>query len=323
MVPVNIDWGFFRHRGVKPESDAPLQFRLEAFRRPALFLEEEFEPGRLAALAQDVRVAEDLRDPLDYRNDLVPPRESIKSHSEVRVGGESAADSRRKADFRMSIACAGDRRQANIVDFRIGAPDPAASDADFIFARQVVKRWVAHQQTRRLQDKRRSVTDFVGIHPSEQAASDVARVVAAGAHRGQATPPELPHQMGQGLDGDPVELEVLSDSEVGHAAGVLLRQARNGAQLMGEEQPARKSDTNHNLRHGFPLAACATKRAKTVSLRVNPPPTEVGAQPFGWDRNVASASEVLDLGEALPGILLPLEALDPLGLRLFGCCFHG
>jgi hypothetical protein len=94
--------------------------------------EEELEPRLLAALAEDVAVPEDLRDALEHGEGLLPADEGVEAPRQVRVGRKASAHAQREADLtgdRMS-----ERRQPDVVDFGIGAPDPAARDGDLVLA---------------------------------------------------------------------------------------------------------------------------------------------------------------------------------------------
>ena len=61
----------------------------------------------------------------------------------------------------------------------------------------------------------------VGVEAGEGAAGDVADDVAAGAFGGEADLGELRrYDFDEGLDGEPVELNVLAGGDVGEVAGV-------------------------------------------------------------------------------------------------------
>ena len=91
VVAVNVRRRRFAHGGVEPEADAPLQLRLEAFRRPAVAHKEVFEAGALAVLTQAVRVAEDFGDALDDGDHLVPADEGVQPQRKIRLGRQPAA----------------------------------------------------------------------------------------------------------------------------------------------------------------------------------------------------------------------------------------
>jgi len=114
-----------------------------------------------------------------------------------------------------------------------------------------------------------------------------------------------------------VELDVLTDRDVGDAATVPFGQIGDRPQLLRLEHAVRNPDPHHQVANRLALPALAADRADTVALRVDAPPAEVRGEPLGRDRIPALAREALDVGIGLPGIQLALEPLDPLRLRLF------
>jgi len=116
--------------------------------------------------------------------------------------------------------------------------------------------------------------------------------------------------------------KVLADRDVRDAAAVPVGEVGDRANLARLEHAVRNADSHHEMPHGLALAALAADRADAVALRVDPPPSEVRAQPLWRDGVPALAREALDVGVGLPGILLALEPLDPLRLRLFQGLTH-
>ena len=171
-------------------------------------------------LAQNVGVAEQFGNAFDHGQNLVPANERVQARSEIRLGREAAGDAQRESDFRLSADGASDRGQADVIDFRIRAPHAASGDRDFEFARQVVKLGVAGEQPRRFQHQRRCVDDFVGIDACDRASGHVTHHIAAGAGGVQANLPKAVENFRQRFDGDPVQLNILADGEVGDSVGV-------------------------------------------------------------------------------------------------------
>ena len=63
---------------------------------------------------------------------------------------------------------------------------------------------------------------------------------------------------------------------------------------------------------------------RAVALRVDAPGAEIRAEPFRGNRLVALAGKLPNFIKVLPGVLLPFESFDPLGLRFLanrGHCF--
>ena len=209
-------------------------------------------------------------------------------------------------------------RHPDVVDLRIRAPGAAAGDRDLVLARQVVEVRIAVQHPRGGLHERRGVHQLVGVHAGDRAPRDVARHVAARAHRREPGSREVLQEIGQVLDRHPVELEVLADGDVGHAACAALREARDRPELVGEELAVRDADPHHEVGYGLALAALAADGADAVALRVGAPPAEVRVEPRRGDRLIPFAGEAPDLGDRLPGIRRVLQSLGALGLRLLG-----
>src|SRR5580692_5340915 len=86
---------------------------------------------------------------------------------------------------------------------------------------------------------------------------------------------------------------------------------------MGIKNAVGDADAKHEAGQCLALAAFSADHTGAVSLRVNAPPAEIGAQPFGRNGIEASSREASNLVERFPRVLLPLQSLDPLCLRLF------
>ena len=105
--------------------------------------------------------------------------------------------------------------EGDVVDLRVGAPEGAAGDRDFELARQVVELRVRREHVRDFDGERRRVDEFVAVEAGERAAGDVPRHVSAGALGAEADCGKRLDDFGNGLDGEPVELDVLADGDVG------------------------------------------------------------------------------------------------------------
>ena len=222
----------------------------------------------------------------------------------MRIGGKTAAGAHVESDFALVLACG----EGQIVDLRNRAPGAAAGDGDLELARQVVEVRAADEQFGRCACERRRVDQLRGIDSRQRAGGDVARVVAAGALGGQPGAPQFVENARQILQPDPVQLDVLADRDVGHAAGALLGDAGDGAQLPGRDLPGGQTDAQHQVRRGG-----AAHRSHAVALRVDAPPAQVGAHPLGRRLLDAARREGAQFVERFPRILLPLQALDALG----------
>ena len=231
----------------------------------------------------------------------------------MRIGGETAAYAYGESGFDTADAPAGDGSEADVVDLGIIAPRAAAGDGHLELAGEIVKLGVAAQRAIDFQRERRGIAEFVGVETGQWATGDVAGDVAAGADGGEASAPERFDDVGKRVYGDPVQLHVLADGDVGDAAGVALGEIGDGAGLPAGKEAVGDADAHHEEFGGFAFAVFSAGDAYTVALGVNAPGTEIGGEPFRWDGGVAAAGKFLDFVEVLPAVLCALEALDALG----------
>ena len=127
--------------------------------------------------------------------------------------------------------------------------------------------------------ERRGVNELVGGNAGQRAAGDVADHVAAGALGREADGVERVDNFRQRLDGEPVELDVLADGDVGQVAGVFAREAADDAKLAGGNDAVGNADAHHEVLGGEALAALAAGGADAVALGIDAPPLEVDARP--------------------------------------------
>ena len=71
-----------------------------------------------------------------------------------------------------------------------------------------------------------------------------------------------------------------------------------------------------------PSPFCPAGYARAVSLGVNAPPAEIGADPFRRDGVESLAGKAADFLQAFPWILRALQALDALCFGFFRCDCH-
>src|ERR1700723_1355490 len=302
VIAVEIGGQLLRLGWFQAEADAIFQFLLKSIRRPTLLEEQKLQASAFAAIAQNIGTAENFRDTSNYGKHLSPFDKCVQAHSQMRLGRKPATNADREAGLRAGAAFADDRGKADVVNLRVGAPRAAAGDGNLELARQIIKIGISGKQTSCLLDERRSVTDFIRVHSGERAAGDVASNVTAGCQRREAAALEAVENIGERLDGDPVELNILTHGEVSDTESVFLCEVGNRSKLVRAKQTIRDTDTNHKIRHGFAFTAVAGNHAGAVSLRIDAPPAEIRAEPFWWNRGVAFAGEAADFREALPGI---------------------
>src|ERR1700693_2760969 len=196
VVAMNVGGDVFPFAGIERKADALLQFREESVGGPAMFEEEKFEAGFFPALPQNFAGAEYFGDAANDWDNLVGLDESIERDGQVRIGGKTAADAQREAYFGLSGATSSGGGEADVINFRIGAPVAASGDGNFEFAREIVNLGIAAKFAVDLQREWRGVNDLFAVETGEGAASDVAGDVAAGACSGEANVPKALQHFG-------------------------------------------------------------------------------------------------------------------------------
>ena len=252
VIAVDVVGRDLGHRRLELLAEAPLELRLEPVHRPAMVQEEELETGLLAILSKDIAVTEDLRDALDHREGLPPRHERVEPLGEMRIGGEPAAHPHRKAG--QAGVRVAHRRQTDIVDLRVRAPDAAAGDGHLELARQVVELRAAVEHGGGGLDERRGVGNLVGVHARHRAAGDVPGDVATGSQGADADLRQALDDGGQILDPYPVELYVLAHCDVGHAAGEPLREIGDARSLARGQDAVGNADAHEEMTHRLALA---------------------------------------------------------------------
>ena len=86
MIAITSSGAFCGTDGSRRKADAPLQFFLKAFGRPAVFEEEKLQAGTFPVLAQLFAFAKNLGDSLQDRDHLVALYKSIQPDRQMRVG---------------------------------------------------------------------------------------------------------------------------------------------------------------------------------------------------------------------------------------------
>src|SRR6185312_17157564 len=106
---------------------------------------------------------------------------------------------------------------------------------DLELAGQVVEGVVAAQLAGDLEGEWRGVDQLVVGDAGQRASGDVADDIAAGANVGQARGVQGFHDVRQGLDGEPVVLDVLADGDVGEVIRVAAGNVAEDADLVSAE----------------------------------------------------------------------------------------
>src|SRR5260221_4053305 len=103
-----------------------------------------------------------------------------------------------------------DGGKPDIIDLRIRAPRPAASNGNLELPRQIVKLGVAAQLPIQLSGEGRSVAVLVRVKAGQRAPGNISYHVAARAGGRQPYPPKRLENIGQPFNGQPVKLKILT-----------------------------------------------------------------------------------------------------------------
>ncbi len=182
-----------------------------------------------------------------------------------------------------NLSAAPHSREGDVVDLRIRAPRRATRRRHLEFARQIIELGIRDQCVRHFAGKRRSVDDLVVRDTREWAACHIADHIAACSFGRESNPVESIHDLRNRLDGEPVELNVLSSGDVCQVARVGPRDVGDHTKLRCGDDPVGHPDAHHEVVAGQPFATLAADRPHSVALRVDAPPFEVSAGPLRDD----------------------------------------
>src|SRR5579864_174922 len=120
-----------------------------------------------------------------------------------------------------------------------------------------------------------------------------------------------------------MQLNILTNGQVGNSVGMKAREVGDGTQLMRSHHAVRNPDAHHESLQSAAFPALSTSYARAVALGVNAPPAEISANPLRRNRAESFAGKAADLIQSFPRIFRPLEALGTLCLGFFRCrCRH-
>jgi len=164
-----------------------------------------------------------------------------------------------------------------------------------------------------LLDRAGRVEDLVRRDAGDRAAEDHARDVAARLGRAQTDVLEPPPDLGDVLDADPVQLDVVPIGEVGGVAGELGRDPADGAELLGRQGAAVHPHPEHEVAV-LELVRLERRGPPAVdpgfALRVQAPPAEASVQVVVGDRVEAlDRVDALDAFAHVEAVVLGLHRL--------------
>ncbi len=199
---------------------------------PAHGVHQPLEPGPELVVAVPV-VAEDPEDGLDGGHQLLPGRERLEGEGGVGVGAEATGDEDPEAGFDGAVVVlTGGRDDADVVEHGLAAVGGAAGEVDLELAGEALTQRVAQEVLVRGLGPGADVEDLVRAGAGEVAALHVAHGVATGLPAGEADRRDVPHEVGDALQRDEVDLDVLAGGDVAPAPGVLLGDVAEHVELI-------------------------------------------------------------------------------------------
>ncbi len=221
-------------------------------------VEQELEAGAAALGTQLLGVAEDRDDPLGDLGGLLRSDEDVDPTSEARGAGETATH----ADVEAGRAVLGDRAgEREVVDEAAGAVLGAAGDRDLELARQVGEGLAAQEVLVDGLGRGQAVDHLVVADAGQRAADDVAGDVTAGAGDRQAHLVEARVDLGDLVEGDPVDLEALARGAVDDPAPEVGGDARHRLGLVAGQ------DALDDLHAQHEVAVLGVVRVEPVPLQ--------------------------------------------------------
>ena len=171
--------------------------------------------------------------------------------------GEATADQKLERRLAMVVQ-RGD--EADVVDGGVGAVGRRGGDGDLELARQALSPGIAQEKPHHGLQVRRGVKQLVLGQAGPRVLGDVAHGAAAGFGHGQPGFRQKSHGLFHIRQRKAVDLDVLSGGDVAQAARTLLDDFRDGAQLLGQDNPAGHLDAQH-VDVGLALAVDAAGQA--------------------------------------------------------------
>ena len=253
------------------------------------------------------------RDRRQHLDGLVLGHEDAQLLGDARHRRETAAD--QHAEPLLPLVHRPDERDA--VDLGRVVAVGRGRDRVLVLARQVGEVGVAVEELGRLLDGVGAIEQLERIDALHRRPGDVAHGVATAAGGRDARRVELCEHVGQALQGQVVQLHVLTCRKLADTLAEAVRDLADRAQLGRLDEPGRQLDAQH-------------ERADLGLVVVQPPPLEAHDVLLG-DRLVAGGYQRRQLVADAEWSLVALDALDgialedevPIGLGSFSARSHG
>ncbi len=220
---------------------APLLLHLGGEFFDADLVDENLDARLVDVVAPAVLIVH-AQDGFDVAQQIALGEEWLDGHSEVRDAPEPSAHRHREPGFAGAVPV---QPQADVVDRDGGAVVRRSRDRDLELARQ--EREFGMHRGVLAHDLRpdAGVLDLVRRDAGPLIGGDVANGIAARLDAVQPRPREIGHRIGQLLELDPMELDVLPRGEVAVAAVIAARHVCKRPQLLGGERSVGNADPQH------------------------------------------------------------------------------
>ena len=209
----------------------------------APFGQQELEAGLGALLAVPV-VAEDAGHRGPHGNHVFRCHEHAQSLGQARGDGQRAAHPQVVSDPEFGVL---DPHEADVVDLVHHVQALAAGDRGLEFAGQIHEVRVAHKGFTQGIQLRGAIDDLVGVHAGHRAAQEHARGVAARFDAQQTHGIQPLPDLGDVLDADPVQLDVLSVADISGVPGEVTGDLTDHAGLRHAQPTAVRADAHHEV----------------------------------------------------------------------------
>ncbi len=228
-----------RQRAVLDRLPLLLDFARKFLR--AELVDEDLDAGLVDIVAPAVLVV-GAHDRLDVAEQITLGQEGFDGLAEEGGAPEPPAHHHLEAGLANSVAV---HVQADVVNLHRGAIMRRRSERNLELSRQEREFRVQRQMLAQQLRPYARILDLVRRNPRPLIGRDVAHAIAAGLHPMQSGAREIGHRVGQLLELDPVELDVLARGEMAVIAVVAPRHVRERAHLVGGERAVGDGDPQH------------------------------------------------------------------------------
>src|ERR1700722_18757081 len=203
----------------------------KGLRSPAVPHKEILDTSSGAIFTKLLLLTKDLCSGVNSRICLILTEECGDTHCKMRFGRKTATYTQCIADLLLTIGNPLDRRQSNIIDLGVRAPQRTTGDRDLEISRQVIKIRIRRQLVCDLNCQRRTVNELMTINSRQWAARYVANYIPTCALGAQSHSGQRIDYLGQRIDRQPVKLYILARRNVCKISSIRICKIGYDAQL--------------------------------------------------------------------------------------------